>query len=131
MEINGRMEFLRVTCWSFVEIAIVTCCHRKVTFENPEGLKNREKDSKEKPCWRKVYFLDIVTLPQNTIWEISTATHGDAVVTESILRKWFCKHISNLILRVYGVNFDEPLSNMLTEMMITYNDVFCSWTEFW
>ena len=34
----------------------------KMMFENPEGLKNREKDSKEKPCWRKVYFLDIVTL---------------------------------------------------------------------
>ena len=50
MEIYGRMEFLGVTCWSFVEIATVTCCHGKVTFENPEGLNNREKDSEEKPC---------------------------------------------------------------------------------
>ena len=77
-----------------------------------------------------MYFLYIVTLPQNTIWEISTATHGDAVVTESILWKWLCQHISNLVLRIYGVNFDEPLSNVFSEVMIAYIDVLSSRAEF-
>lgn len=73
----------------------------------------------------KKIFLDITTLPQNTFWHELTAKHDVAMMEKGILWYGLIQNVSDLIFTFYGINFDEPLSNMFPKILITYIDMFC------